>query len=848
MKAKSIVALVGLVLVLIMACSEHTIEPATEYADGRVVGTIHGIVVDFQTNARFDTSDVQVSWVSGGQVHTKNLDTLGYYIITDLVPGYYDLTFSGNDGYAVTKIDSVYVPTLEEVNDGSYATEKDYEHVVARNVWLYPLNAYVKGTIYAKQNNQSVVPANGATVVFDYSLVPMFAQMMSSSAAANYHISPDHYTTTADVNGEFMSPVLPAAASVAIYVEEYAEGSNEYGWDGTIINLIEKDTLTVDNIELEINGDAPVILSNNFANETAFAVRDNLVLTFNKPMDATTFEVSLVDENWNDVDIDVSWLNGVTLTINPVVALEYGTEYTLNLQGQSTTDNTVFENGVGGPVQIDFKTLSKYNPVVVTTNFYDIEHNTHVGNFELGTNLTATFSKAINTTSFDAVLYLDNNSNGYFNAGTDEEIESTLTWNTDGTVLTIDPIVNLQTEHMYYVSFAGWSTDSMAIEMPDIDGNLTEDDLFFETIPAIKFVSTTLENAQGLYEDVSTMDATTGLGPNIEVKFSRALDLTNDATEVYLLEYDDAENDFHLVRTTVQATADGYGFVITPEFALESHEDYYLFYDVYSDIPGDNAHVSQHQDAASYYGSTPMLKFMTVISVSVPSISGFVMNTAASAIDWNTTDIQFRIRTVEGADEYAIYAKGSTKNSDLILVPTTGSGLTTPAQPQQNFVYTTVRLPAQFDYYPNDGYGVTPFVNGETISFYATAINEAGESVKSAVVGVTDGAAPNAQVVTQSGSVDNTGGTSIKAVTFRISAANGEYLHSDIPTWQFLDSNNNTFVLTTAAVGDATLNNDKTQWTVIINVPITNDYSADTARITIKDSNGQSGVFDYLMN
>lgn len=846
MKAKSIVAFVGLVLVMTMACSEHTIEPVTEYANGRVVGTIHGVVMDYQNDVRFDTTEVQVSWVSGGEVHTKNLDTLGYYIITDLVPGYYDLTFHGAEDYTVTKVDSVYVPTLEEVNDGSYATDQDYEHIVARNVWLYKKNSAIKGTVFAKQNDQTSVPAAGAVIVADYSLVPLFSQMLSASVAQTYHISPDRFRATVDASGNFKLSGLPSADAVAVYVEEYAEGSNEYEMENILVGLSEDDTVTVDNIVLEIAGDAPVLLSNNFANETSFSINSNLTMTFNKTMDATTFQVVLQDGNGNDVDVDVSWLNGVTLTVNPVEALDYGTNYTLKLKGWATTDNTAFkdEDNVDDFVEIGFKTVTKYAPVVLSTNFYDMENMTFGVNMAVDVTLTATFSKAMNTTDFRATLYMDSNGNADYDEGIDEAIESAVSWNTTALTVTIDPIVNLATDNSYYVEFIGWSTDSMALAIPDLDnnsGNGIQNDPFFFTVAGIKFVSTTLENAQGEYEDVPVSDATTGLGPNIQVKFSRAIDLTNSKTEVYLEDYDDVDGTYHTVRATVQATSDGLGFIITPEYALESNEDYYLVYDVYSAIPGDHASVSDHPDAQNY-GGTDKLKFTTVISESKPAAPAFVLQTATTAIDWNTVSMTFRIRTVSNADEYIIYAKGTTKNSDLVEVGTV------LAQPQQVYVYAAVTLPQQFDYYPNDAYGITPFVDGETVSFFATAVNEAGESAKSSAVVVGDGAGPNNQVVTQTGSTDNSANTNVRTITITISAANGEYLHTDAPTWQFLDANNDAAILATTAVQTSTLNNDRTRWTVTIAIPASSTYVGDTARITVKDSNGQSGVYDYTLD
>ena len=71
MKERTIIFSMVLAILIIVGCTEHTfdsIEP--ELANGRVVGSIHGIITDYVTNTRFDSAQVMISWVVNGKINS----------------------------------------------------------------------------------------------------------------------------------------------------------------------------------------------------------------------------------------------------------------------------------------------------------------------------------------------------------------------------------------------------------------------------------------------------------------------------------------------------------------------------------------------------------------------------------------------------------------------------------------------------------------------------------------------------------------------------------------------------------------------------------------------------------
>ena len=71
-------------------------ESSDNYTDGRVIGTIHGVVKDANSGARL--KDIVVTTTVKGEIHWVFTNDVGHYAITNLSPGNYKLTFSGADG------------------------------------------------------------------------------------------------------------------------------------------------------------------------------------------------------------------------------------------------------------------------------------------------------------------------------------------------------------------------------------------------------------------------------------------------------------------------------------------------------------------------------------------------------------------------------------------------------------------------------------------------------------------------------------------------------------------------------------------------------------------------------
>ena len=111
-------------------------DESDDYTDGRVIGTIHGVVKDAHSGARL--KDIVVTTMVKGESHWVHTNDLGYYAITNLSPGNYELTFSGSDGYAIMSTDED-IPTLQSIGVIDRATSEDFHYTVTQDMSLYSL-------------------------------------------------------------------------------------------------------------------------------------------------------------------------------------------------------------------------------------------------------------------------------------------------------------------------------------------------------------------------------------------------------------------------------------------------------------------------------------------------------------------------------------------------------------------------------------------------------------------------------------------------------------------------------------------------------------------------------------
>lgn len=393
MKIKALLYCI-IIILFIFACSEHTVQPPAELANGRVIGTIHGLVYDFCSQTLFDSGAVTVTWVVDGTMKSTISHNKGYYIITELPPGDYTIHFTGSAGFAVGKI-VVHVPTLEEILysagelGGPPPTDRDYEHTISEDIYLYQKNAGLKGHVYKKESDQTTSLAQGVRVVANYT----YRVEHSESFVEGYSIYPAKYTTTTDAAGFFSFDSLPGTPDVIIETLPYSYSTNDYEFTYISEYLVQNSIRLMDDIILEITSPEPFIVQNNFINKNNLPLTSSLMITFSKAMDVQSFTYNLAYDN--TVECDTTWSNNILLTINPCVDLLPDEDYSLFLLGKST-DNHDFEANLAFTTQkgIEF----------VSTNLERIQDV--YDEFPVDENIELTFSMPVTSACLDTSVIL----------------------------------------------------------------------------------------------------------------------------------------------------------------------------------------------------------------------------------------------------------------------------------------------------------------------------------------------------------------------------------------------------------------------------------------------------------
>ena len=293
-----------------------------EYTDGRVIGTIHGVVKAAYTNARL--KDIVVTTTVKGEIYWVFTNDVGHYAITNLSPGNYELTFSGSDGYAIMTANE-NIPTLSQIGVTDMATSEDFHYTATQDMSLYSLNAGLTGTVYTKQDDENTTLAGaGVTVIANFEEV----------------FSPSWYSAVTDSDGVYSFSNLPAD-DVDIMILPFNDGTYDYDMSYNDADLFPGLTITNDPIILQIATAEPFILTNNFENDD-FGLTESLTMTFSKTMDASSFDITLSGEG--EVVFESSWTNDITLTIDPLVSLQANTTYSLSLSGDSQDNNSYSGN------------------------------------------------------------------------------------------------------------------------------------------------------------------------------------------------------------------------------------------------------------------------------------------------------------------------------------------------------------------------------------------------------------------------------------------------------------------------------------------------------------------------
>ena len=210
MKSPISLLLVMLVIIALAGCTnEGDITNINEegYANGRVLGMIHGIVFDAMTNDR--VAGVAVSTAVNGGIVSTTTNALGEYALSNLPSGDYEVTFVAPTvatkavNYAVG-MTYFEVPDIDYFDNAEVPNTANFPYSIEENVDLYPMNAELTGQLFKQVDDENLEIAVGVTVIADF---------------GGWGVSPHSYEAVTDSTGTYnfvaMSAITPGATYIA---------------------------------------------------------------------------------------------------------------------------------------------------------------------------------------------------------------------------------------------------------------------------------------------------------------------------------------------------------------------------------------------------------------------------------------------------------------------------------------------------------------------------------------------------------------------------------------------------------------------------------------------------------
>ena len=414
---------VFMLALLLARCDQKTINYQSSQG-GSIAGSITGTVRDRQTGSGL--SGVQVRYFVQDRSRTVSTDNQGYYFIEGLCSGDHELTFTGSGSYAVTKA-VVKIPALCDA--GTEAEGVPFS--VVKNVDLFPLNAGLRGRIFARDKQGGLLPGSGVRVIAQVHQVDA-----ADSAAIPDQVEPSLYETTTNFRGEYVfDRTLPCVSSFRVQPLPFSVEGAAYESVYALSPVSTQPDLICpvpDIIALPTAFDV-VLLKSPFAN-TRFPVSEDIEIVFSKPMDPTGFEARLTI-GWNAIELfcSASWsADSLTLTLDPADLLASLTTYSVTLEGRTGDGYAFFMTG---------------QFVTENTNIFLIDGPIGKSGFPVDQNLVFLFSKPIDTETFKILLRRE------YQWG--QELYFSLAWSGGNTVLTLDPYVTLKSNTNYYVEYSG---------------------------------------------------------------------------------------------------------------------------------------------------------------------------------------------------------------------------------------------------------------------------------------------------------------------------------------------------------------------------------------------------------
>ncbi len=431
------VLLSGILCVYFIGCEgdTNTYAPDLQSPD-RVIGSIHGTVVDAFTNSGLDS--VLVRWVSGGQIYTVYTDSTGTYVTTgELSPGEYDLRFTAG-GHAIG-MGTANIPDLETLRgDNPDIPSGDINWSEEHDMDLYPLNANVTGQVFTalaappKDNEEPKAtddPPDPVSAVGGVEIILSYTQNIDSAV----------YFDTTDGSGVYSFtgvPWVPTGCSLTTL--PVVIGDSSYASVTVSVTLTHGGTTSQPKIFMPLDcNEVPHIMSKNYSSVIDFHYDSSMAVTFTKAMDTTSFGVTLNpvgDTAWSR---SLTWTSGnQVLTINPVMTLLTDEDYELQLMGQSQDGCPLTTVNDGFTVKDGIKLL--------TTNFERAP-----GQYD---SVSIDSVLRLNFDMVPVVSQLYGNLTLYDISGSDS-FAVAFTSSVDGNSVILDPSDSLERDHTYRLAY-----------------------------------------------------------------------------------------------------------------------------------------------------------------------------------------------------------------------------------------------------------------------------------------------------------------------------------------------------------------------------------------------------------
>ncbi len=428
--------------IFIAGCRDKGTEYIIPPADGRVIGSIHGIVTDSYSQERVAGASVQ--YLVAGQIKTVTTDSLGYYFINGLGTGEYELTIFSGSNYSKSKA-IASIPSIEEVA-GPNPSSKDYSVSLVRDIYLYKLNAGAKGRLYAKDGNGNMKPVPGATIIFHFS---------------ESGIEPSVYTTQTDEQGNFLfDQCLPAYNSyyTSLYSLPFNMDGTDYGAASSgSISLIPGVNVNIDYLTAQLSGTDVALLSSPFGQDN-YDASANLDFVFSKEINISSVNIELRRNDYygTEVYFENTWSAGNTmLTIDPYSILRDNTRYYIIINGK-TADNINFEF-------YGYITTTGVEVIKMIHTNLEVVEGTYTNSFPVDDNIELIFNSPVDVASSSFTLQEYSYPYNY--------VPCQYFLSQDGKTLTINPDSTLRYSFDYYLGYTAYS----------LSGYYTSGTIYFQT-------------------------------------------------------------------------------------------------------------------------------------------------------------------------------------------------------------------------------------------------------------------------------------------------------------------------------------------------------------------------------